>query len=203
MKGQQNFRNDFFLGCPRHQHTQPPQQQQKETQIESKLHKIDTFIGITIIMKTAPNVPASPTMKKNDPAASKDIVVAPNNTETASIAHSSASASSSDDEDDLADLAEAIDKFDSDRGRPTVSIESSSTPFVLEMAPRNGGFTKDPLFQANTLYEGEMSTQQVDAYCSKTILASSSRISSHVDDDERRSSWTDSVVRLLTGSGQQ
>jgi hypothetical protein len=88
------------------------------------------------------------------------------------------------------DLKEAIDKFDSDRG-PTMIIESYSTPFVLEVAPRNGGFSHDPLFRANTLYEGEMSSKQVDAYCSKTVLG---------NNHKRRSSWADSVVRLLMGS---
>ncbi|KAL3905743.1 MAG: hypothetical protein SGARI_004315, partial [Bacillariaceae sp.] len=104
-----------------------------------------------------------------------------------------------DDQDDLSEAAETYDEFDASKV-PMPRIESGSNLFVLEIAPRNGGFSNDPLFQANTLYEGEMSTEQVETYCSKTILGTSPSDSSTSSMGGRPSSWTNSVFRYFSNN---
>ena len=49
-----------------------------------------------------------------------------------------------------------------------LSDNDDECDFVIEKLPRNSGFgSKDPLFQAEYLYEGSMTTKQVQTYTTK------------------------------------
>eukprot|EP00529_Nitzschia_sp_RCC80_P036610 CAMPEP_0113498716 /NCGR_PEP_ID=MMETSP0014_2-20120614/31333_1 /TAXON_ID=2857 /ORGANISM="Nitzschia sp." /LENGTH=191 /DNA_ID=CAMNT_0000392783 /DNA_START=96 /DNA_END=671 /DNA_ORIENTATION=- /assembly_acc=CAM_ASM_000159 len=68
------------------------------------------------------------------------------------------------------DEEEDSDHFDA-QSLPMPRIDSSSTPFVLEVAPRHFHSTsKDPLQNCVCLYDGSMTTEQVDKYTSSTSL---------------------------------
>jgi hypothetical protein len=99
---------------------------------------------------------------------------------------------------DEEDVAEEIDQFNTSQG-PAPKVNSSSTSFVLEVAPRNGRLgSKDPLFQGVCLYDGAMSTEQVENYSSNTLLATSSA-TEKAGSTEHRSSWTSfSAFRLFS-----
>jgi hypothetical protein len=61
---------------------------------------------------------------------------------------------------------EEEDTFDPE-GLKMPRISSSTVPFVLEFAPRNGRFhSDDPLFQGVCLYSGSMTGSQRKAYAS-------------------------------------
>jgi hypothetical protein len=128
------------------------------------------------------------------------------------------SKSSSDNKEDDHDDDEGYDQFDitgSDRSFPSPpglsgSCRSSSngsktsSSFILEVAPRNGRLgSQDPLFQGVCLYDGAMTTEQVQQYGSKTILGGG--FSSGVSNEEcttttkSSSSWT-SMLRLFTAN---
>lgn len=110
------------------------------------------------------------------------------------------SSKSSSDEEGEETVAEAYDQFDAS-GVPMPRIESSSTPFVLEVAPRNGRLgSKDPLFQGVCLYDGNMTTEQVEKY---NYCTSPKRnpVRYHPSQVDRRSSWSlSSVFRFFSTS---
>jgi hypothetical protein len=86
---------------------------------------------------------------------------------TTTTSSNQSSSSTSDYDEEVADVEEE-DQFDSDSLKMS-RIDSSSIPFVLEVAPRNGRLgSKDPLFQCVCLYDGSMTSEQVDKYTSKT-----------------------------------
>lgn len=86
---------------------------------------------------------------------------------TATSSSSSDQSSPDDDEEEVGNE----DQFDSE-SLPMPRIDSSSTSFVLEVAPRNSRLgSKDPLFQGICLYDGSMTPEQVEKYASKTAFA--------------------------------
>lgn len=72
---------------------------------------------------------------------------------------------------------------------PMPTMERSSTPFVLEVAPRNGRLgSRDPLFQGMCLYDGTMTSEQVQVYISSTTRFGA--VSDQIRTQQGSSSWT-------------
>jgi hypothetical protein len=65
--------------------------------------------------------------------------------------------------------------------------DSDECDFVLEKLPRNSGFgSKDPLFQAEYLYEGSMTTKQIQTYSTKFCRDGCSGISDKKNFNNKR-----------------
>ena len=76
-----------------------------------------------------------------------------------------------------------------------LSDNDDECDFVIEKLPRNSGFgSKDPLFQAEYLYEGSMTTKQVQTYTTKFCRDGCSGIS-----DRNRANTDDSSTTSSSG----
>jgi hypothetical protein len=74
-----------------------------------------------------------------------------------------------------------------------LSDNDDECDFVIEKLPRNSGFgSKDPLFQAEYLYEGSMTTKQVQTYTTKFCRDGCSGVSDRNRADTDDSSTTSS-----------
>jgi hypothetical protein len=74
-----------------------------------------------------------------------------------------------------------------------LSDNDDECDFVLEKLPRNSGFgSKDPLFQAEYLYEGSMTTKQVQTYSTKFCRDGCSGISDKKNNKRNRADTDDS-----------
>jgi hypothetical protein len=80
-----------------------------------------------------------------------------------------------DSSDDDSGSDEEEDTFDPE-GLKMPRISSSTVPFVLEFAPRNGRFNSDdPLFQGVCLYSGSMTGSQRETYASTQTESTASK----------------------------
>jgi hypothetical protein len=197
---------------------------QSSSQSQPHLHRFDILIlKNQIKMKIATTTTTTTTATSNNnknthsnkPNSDDSSIVADGLEETSK----SSSDNEEDDYDD--DDDEGYDQFDitrndqsipaprglSDSCRSSSNGSKTSSSLVLEVAPRNGRLgSQDPLFQGVCLYDGAMTTEQVQQYGSKTILGGG--FSSGVGNEEfttatkslsssSSSSWT-SMFRLFS-----
>lgn len=81
-----------------------------------------------------------------------------------------------------------------------LSDNDDECDFVIEKLPRNSGFgSKDPLFQAEYLYEGSMTTKQVQTYTTKFCRDGCSGISDKKNNNRNRFDTDDSSTTSSSG----
>lgn len=81
-----------------------------------------------------------------------------------------------------------------------LSDNDDECDFVIEKLPRNSGFgSKDPLFQAEYLYEGSMTTKQVQTYTTKFCRDGCRGISDKKNNNRNRVDTDDSSTSSSSG----